>query len=541
MSEPNPQVTSRTSKSGFPVARARGSSQTNEDARATGPDETLGRTTPRPPQAAVIDAAFTQRAGLKQTLTSNLAPAAAASAEVAAKANIAFQSFNPSQYSETELAARNHVAAGTDPSEMLKSVVQRYVDGGNAYTRAGAMTIRTDGALAAMQTGNTISLDSLLAYLAAQQTGSYSFAASSALATCYAQSEAQAFVTSLGAAPGNGTDHGDDSPPATAKDVTQIVSDTVNLQMATATSPEMKLSYAVIPNNSGSGQADLMETFELRPDPTNVTSYHDFTTLQIAFEHVWTQLFDSQLKSVGMELYQQYVQLKALSGSAAPDPSINTLDDLSSLLSEIKSLSQFVQSSTPSNIAPPDGTSSTQKTADQLSNDLTQVGVAVATGGLSAIFEAAFNAFVTAGQKPLIAWNDLKTGSPLPGHGDQIVASFEYSVVQKGFVQFALKSDTNSYLKQVAFQYWDQASGKFSNLFFVSNGDKNVVKDPDGNSYYNDTSPMVPLNMIQTGCFEFDSQEGNVGQLMSGRYILGNLTDQLLDGSRVTFYWKGSQ
>ena len=247
---------------------------------------------PKPPQAAVIDAAFTQRAGLQQALTANLAPVATASAEVAARAKIAFEKFSPSQYSETELAQRNHVATNIDPAETLNSVVKRYVDSGSASTRAGAMTIRADGELATMKVGNEISLNSLLPYLGAQQTGSYSFAASSALATCCAQSKAQALVASIGAVPAGGGDNGGDPKPAADKDVTQLVSDTVNLQMATATSPEMKLSYAVIPNDSGSGQTDLLQTFELRPDPTNVTSYHDFTTLQIAFERVWTQLFE---------------------------------------------------------------------------------------------------------------------------------------------------------------------------------------------------------------------------------------------------------
>src|SRR5262249_8814540 len=149
-------------------------------------------------------------------------------------------------------------------------------------------------------------------------------------------------------------------------------------------------------------------------------------------------------------------------GSTAPDPTIDTLDDLANLLTEIRSLSQFVESTTPSTLGV--ATGDTPTSADSVGNDLMQVGVAVATGGLIPIFEAAFNAIVTAGQKPLITWNDLKIGNPLPGHGDHIEASFEYSVVPPGLVQFVLKTDTNSFLKTVAFQFWDQGSGKFSNL-----------------------------------------------------------------------------
>jgi|SRR5215470_436275 len=252
----------------------------------------------KPPQAAVIDAAFTQRAGLQQALTANLVPNAAASAEVAGKAQTAFKNFNPSQYSETQLTNRNHVAVKTDPSEMLRSVVKRYVDSGSASTRAGTMTIRAEGELAAMKVGKAIPLDSLLDYLSAQQTGSYSFAAIPALATCCARSEAQSLVASIAAVPSGSSADGDKPTPAAGKDVTQIVSDNVNLQMATATSPEMKRTYAVIPNDSGSGQTELLQTFELRPDPTNVTSYHDFTTLQTAFKHDWTQLFFSGITAI---------------------------------------------------------------------------------------------------------------------------------------------------------------------------------------------------------------------------------------------------
>jgi len=320
--------------------------------------------------------------------------------------------------------------------------------------------------------------------------------------------------------------------------VTALVSDNVNLQMATATSPEMKLSYAVIPNDSGKGQADLLRTFELRPDPTDVTSYHDFTTLQIAFEHVWTQLFDFRLASVGTQLYEEYVQLKALSGSAAPDPTIDTLDDLANLVTEIRSLSQFVQSTTPSTLGV--ATNDTPASADSLGNDL-QVGLAVASGGVIPLFEAAFNALITLGQKPLITWSDLKSDNALPGHGDHIVASFEYSVAPPGTVQFVLKTDTNSYLKQIAFQFWDQASDKSSNLILVSNKSKAIVTDPDGHNYFKETSAPVPFSLIQTGCFEFASQEGNIGEIVPGRYILGNLSEQLVERSRVTFYWKGAQ
>ena len=48
---------------------------------------------------------------------------------------------------------------------------------------------------------------------------------------------------------------------------------------------------------------------------TDVPSYHDFHTLQIAFQHVWTEIFDGQLTSLGRDLYGEYVKLKDFSAS----------------------------------------------------------------------------------------------------------------------------------------------------------------------------------------------------------------------------------
>ena len=72
-----------------------------------------------------------------------------------------------------------------------------------------------------------------------------------------------------------------------------------------------------IPNTADDDavQSRILETFELRPGASDVTSYHDFHTLQIAFQHVWTRIFDGELESLGRELYREYVKLKDFSGS----------------------------------------------------------------------------------------------------------------------------------------------------------------------------------------------------------------------------------
>ena len=75
------------------------------------------------------------------------------------------------------------------------------------------------------------------------------------------------------------------------------------------------MEYGLIPNgaDSNNAQAGLLDTFELRPGPSDVTSYHDFSTLQIAFENVWTQIFDGELEALGRKVYREYVRASGLS------------------------------------------------------------------------------------------------------------------------------------------------------------------------------------------------------------------------------------
>ena len=98
--------------------------------------------------------------------------------------------------------------------------------------------------------------------------------------------------------------------------------------MQLAKAPEVQLEYSPsIPNTADKNevQRKILDTFQLRPGPSDVKSYHDFNTLQIAFAHVWTQVFDGQLESLGKELYQEYVKLKRFTGVADADIRVSTL------------------------------------------------------------------------------------------------------------------------------------------------------------------------------------------------------------------------
>jgi hypothetical protein len=71
----------------------------------------------------------------------------------------------------------------------------------------------------------------------------------------------------------------------------------------------------------------------------------------------------------------------------------------------------------------------------------------------------------------------------------------------------------------VAFQAWDSASAQFHNLFFANNfqPDKGAGAPP----FQTSTVPPVPAGLVNTGCFEFDSED-DVGGL-PGHYLLKGL------------------
>src|SRR6266851_7289460 len=176
------------------------------------------------------------------------------------------------------------------------------------------------------------------------------------------------------------TSHDHGKPTAAHPKVDQLVKDEVNLQMKTATSPESELAYSV------AARADQKSTptFELRAGPSDVTSYHDFNTLQIAFEHVWTEIFDGQLASLGEQLYHEYVKLKEFIGANDPDRPIHTIDDLRRLMDEVRKLAQFTDfvptELTPSTVVGTGGDDITKAVADAA-----RVGAAIATGGMSEV------------------------------------------------------------------------------------------------------------------------------------------------------------
>ena len=117
-----------------------------------------------------------------------------------------------------------------------------------------------------------------------------------------------------------------------------VISDDIKAQLAGATTPEAAVAYN-IPKRADQNAIDTaVQGFEIRGGPADATAYHDFYRLHIAFEHVWTEIFDSRVGALGQMLYEQYVQLKDPNNDAGGDDgSINSVEDLQAFMNKVRS------------------------------------------------------------------------------------------------------------------------------------------------------------------------------------------------------------
>jgi hypothetical protein len=285
-----------------------------------------------------------------------------------------------------------------------------------------------------------------------------------------------------------------------------------------------------------------VETFELRSGPSDVTSYHDFASLHIAFEHVWTEIFDGQLAGVGRELYHEYVKLKDYAGVDEDDRRIETIDDLRRLMDDVRALSQFTNEATPAAVRPTGSTGSTPTTStavdavDVVTTVLDPIGVVtdlIPDPTVRALLNpggAIIDAFVGlfAG-KPKLTWSSFP--GPLPG-GDIIRTTFEANAVPAGTVEIVLKTlPATSSWKGMHFREYDTTQRVVSE-FRISN-------DPNDPWNWNRASyNVLPLytGQLPMGVLEF-GKEGAFG-VHTGFYLLLGLDQRMPDRTRVTFTWE---
>lgn len=502
------------------------------------------------PQRAAVDAHFQNEASLRQAIKENLTTLRPESDAVAKRVQEAFAAFNPSNLPKEELARRHYVAPGADPYKTLEAVVIKGTDALRSANTDRAITIRNTADLKKLIKKAPKPTDSLngVAELAPLVDFINSKSKGSTLVTeptytlCKAELEADKILDVIENPPeqANGDDAANpkDSSSKT-HEADQLVKDHVNRQMKSATAPESQLEYRKIPNSADKDkvQTAILQTFQLRPGASDVTSYHDFHTLQIAFEHVWTGIFDGKLASLGRDLYSEYVKLKDFIGSGHPDIKVSTVNDLRRLIDEVRKLSQIVEDGTPDSLRPKEGGFKPEDVSKGKGIKPEDVGRgigAVLSGGLSEVAIAVLNAISNAGRKPVLNWSHIDSrGRPLPNSYGTIVASFSENAPSDK-VQMRLETTAGSHRKIMEFQPWDPSRGMFIN-HMNGNDRNNLVSNAGHPEPY--TTPWIelPASAVGSGVLEFASQETETINL--GRYVLAGLEEKLLKGWQVTFRW----
>ena len=515
-----------------------------------------------------LDAAFRKQTDLRLGLAENLSQARAQNNPLDARVKRAFKDFDPSVPAKNEPTRRNHVESDAAPFYALDRVMRDRLDTLKAAAPRPGITIHTNNSLIRWDQGDgvaddsksgTIELGKLIDFIDKRGVASLTLPTSPAVAACEAERKAQALLDGIDHPVKGAPVRADGDPPQAdngadhnAGNVADFVEKSVNEQMGPATAPEARVEYGLIPNgaDSNNAQARLLETFQLRPGPSDVTSYHDFSTLQIAFENVWTQIFDGELEALGRQVYREYVGLVDFLGydPATADRPISSLDDLTWLIGEIRRLSQLAQDALPTGGGGAVGTTNIPKSENQLSKDAEQavdslpggrVGAGLATLGISELVLLFIREAGNFGKKPALRWDDLVNGRRLE-RNDRIVATVERNIVAAGQIELVLRTDAVSNKKAVVFQVLDEGSQKFINRQGVYNYDRTTrtLYDSNNRPEFYEQDVRIDTSDLAKGLLEFDSEETATVGL--GRYVLGDLDKIVPDGGRLTLYWTDS-
>ena len=484
-------------------------------------------------ESVAVDALFTTDAALRRAITDNLKSRRGESAAVAARVEKAWN-FRPNRLSADELGKRHYVAPGSDPGEVLEKVILTTVNALKSDKTERALTLRNTAALKKLiknkQEGDSlrgvVELDQLIQFV--QSRGAGPLVRAELTSTRYgAEAEAEAMLNAVENGDrdrGGGAVARQQALASNAVETAEFVKSTVSRQMTPATAPEAQLGYSKIPNSADEDDAQktILRSFQLREGPTDVTAYHDLHALHIAFEHVWTEIFDGQLARLGRELYTKYVELKDFAGSDDPDPSISTLDDLKRLIEQVKSLSNFTAASIPgttSNGSDPSGQAPPAEPKDVIE----QVKSALPPELRAPLefFESLFRG------QTVVTWDDF----PLSMRGETIRVRFEENAVAANEVEIVMQPVNTEPWKLIHFREFD-SSGNLGEQWRVSNDARDKQRDL---SIYVGSLPLW-THTLTYGTLEFFGERDITRDHIS-YYVLVGLTEKLKDRMRVTFTW----
>ncbi len=495
------------------------------------------------PIHSAIDRIFKNTDDIREALAAQLRDRSKLSHEIAKRAKKAF-----ARFSLQKRTGAHFLLPGNDLPEALQAVIKEGIETRRASNFPATITLRLTDKLNSLvkktedpNSGiyGTINLDDLVNVVSLARRDNAARSDDIVLNSCKAELAAEKMLREIQefSLSKKLTETIADSAEATP--TSDLVTHNVNVQMQKVVAPESSLRYDYTSKRSDQTtlQKDIA-SFELRQGPSDVTSYHDFHSLQIAFKHVWAEVFDGQLKALGQELYQEYVKLKDFTASSDPDFSIGTVDDLNRLMAEIRRLSTIAQEEIPSDLKGTTGTKPTSQgehidlgkaafypgsvLTDIIGNE-TLAGIVDPLGWLiGAIGD------VIAGKQQL-TWESFP--GPLPDK-DKIAVTFEHDLAPEGTVEIVLKTSANVRdWKGITFWEYD-SGGKVVTRFNIStNPSDSDVWEP---ASYNRLPLYTP--QIKSGLLEF--RKAKMVGFPTGIYLLGSLNDKINDRTRVTFTWE---
>jgi hypothetical protein len=307
-------------------------------------------------QSALLDQALTEDSKVRDVFHQHFAEQAQGSLHFASVAQEAFKAWAPTSFSKAERVALNYLRPGESLGQSLHAVVEKAINRMRDDGKTNVLRIQKaehieeliDKTNARSPAVGKVAVGDLLDLLMAKFAWP-TLRNEPALTLCEAAKEAEKRMNQIEGKPAAGAAAPavNQPPPPAATDNPgnkEFIKQQIQTLLGTVTSPEERVTVG-LPQRAELNKLELAnaanstQTFELRAGASDVTSYHDISSLQVAFEHVWTEIFDGRLKGLGADLYKAYIEHLDFLG-LKPDPkrTITSVNDIQALMADIRQM-----------------------------------------------------------------------------------------------------------------------------------------------------------------------------------------------------------
>ena len=305
-------------------------------------------------ESALVDETLREEERVREVLARHLRAPAAEISVGTSRASARFKRFMPSKFTPSQRKVHYLAPKGNLTRETSK-VVGEWADKAQESTGRSAFRVRLGDDFKALLkkssdkgTVGVIDRQTFLDHLK-QKLSTPTLFTEPAATACRAKLEAKRILgesEDVPEAPGAPPPAGASSGPVQQLNPLKFAREHVPALMDTMVPPEAGLEYRVDRRARLDDTETAVSTFQLRAGASDVVSYHDFRALQIAFPHIWTEIFDGELALLGRRLYREAEQLETFlspGGKSKLNFDITSIPDLQRLLSVVAELSDVVQ------------------------------------------------------------------------------------------------------------------------------------------------------------------------------------------------------